>query len=388
VSATHRNLHIWKHHAPTRIQFGFGAFSWLGDTCRGFGKRGLIVTTPDLAKIGLVRTCQGILDEAGLQSVVLANITSEPTLFHIDEVLNTLRATPFDFIVGLGGGSAMDAAKAAGAIIHSPGSAEQHLCQGGRIDGPALPVVAVPTTAGTGAELSCGAIITSPSLGMKTGMRGVALFPSVAIVDPDLTRTLPADIVRVTGFDVFCHAVETWVSTKSTPITLLNSRDATYAICKHLPLLLANRSDDHSREMVSYCSMMMGINLANSSTCLPHRMQYPLGFLTNRPHAEGLAAIYPSWFDHASKAKPHLFDEIAARMTAGLRDAGVLTDTTTPTETLRSFMKTIGLTPRLSDAGVTESTCIELAKLVSGALENDPSWHKDMDISELYLKSR
>jgi len=163
---------------------------------------------------------------------------------------------------------------------------------GGREPGKVLPLVAIPTTAGTGSELSKAAIITDESRKIKKGIRGAALYPKVAIVDSVFTESVPYNITMETGFDVLAHGLESYISKSASPYTEMQSEQALRIVGTYLPALAENLQDREAREKMSFASMIMGINLGHASTCLPHRMQYHLGAHTDTSHGAGLEALF------------------------------------------------------------------------------------------------
>jgi alcohol dehydrogenase len=281
-------------------------------------------------------------------------------------------------VIGLGGGSALDAAKAVAAAMAGADVAALM-----REDKPApdhtLPVVCIPTTAGTGSETSQAAILSDEARGVKQGLRGAALTPRVALVDPDLLGTLPRGIAAETGFDVLTHALETWVSLRHSALTVLYSRHALTTVFEHLPLFLDDPDRRESRRAMALASLLMGWNLANSTTALPHRLQYPVGARTDTSHPSGLAALYPAWSRRAALAAPEPFEFLASLAGESKAAAG--------REHLLDFMKRIGMVRRLSDFGLTPADCPALAAAVSGNLATDPSDSSLRSLGEIYAQS-
>ena len=274
-------------------------------------------------------------------------------------------------VIGLGGGSVMDAAKGIAVVIGSSEPVEFFLRQGHPAPSETLPIIAIPTTAGTGSEMSAGAVLTDEELGIKDTLRGYNLQPSVAIVDPMLTLSMPPRITAETGFDVLTHAVETWISRRSTPVTAILSEFAVKTVTEVLPHLLKNPEDLDSRSRMSLVSALMGINLTNSSTCLPHRLQYPLGALTDTSHAAGLAALYPAWVETTYHYCPELLNKITSLL-IGDELFGRDIHPSDIRSTFEQFQKVLGLPLRLEDLGVTEDMIPRLVSKVRGNLDNDP----------------
>lgn len=373
---------LWTVYSPTKVVFGPGSLDELGTVCLTYGKSALLVTGSSALRTGLSERCVKILQQVHIRVGEHHSITSDPTVHQVNELVTAIISGQFKMLVAAGGGSVMDAAKAASVIAVQGGTAEEYLSGERSVTSGSLPMIAVPTTAGTGAELSRGAILTWPEHSFKGGIRGDTVFPKAAVVDPTLTLTLPPDEIRITGFDVFTHAVEPYISRRANPITAMLSRDAVKAICRFLPRVLQDPQDMLPRTYLSFYSMLMGYNLANSSTCLPHRLQYPLGAMTNTPHALGLAALYPAWIKATYQTSRQRFDNVADWMAAGMgiQKKGIL-------KSLYHFMNRINLEPTLRDLGVDEQMCARLASMVSGKLYNDPWWQEGTDLSSIYLSA-
>jgi alcohol dehydrogenase len=377
---------IWGNYVPTRVVFGAGSLEELGKICASFGGSALLVTGGSALRSGVSERCVRLLRGARIEVRGYHSVTPDPTVHQVNEIVTVLREGQFDMLVGVGGGSALDAAKAASVVAVQGGAAEDYLSGERGVGIGSLPVVAVPTTAGTGGELSSGAILTWPERCYKAGIRGSAVFPRAALVDPMLTMTLPAEQTRLSGFDALTHAVETYISRRATPITALLSRAAVKVVCRCLPRVLERPADISARTQLSLYSMLMGVNLANSSTCLPHRLQYPLGALTKTSHALGLAALYPAWLKTTYRRSRARFDRVGKWIAAGLGDewGGATPDALRATE---GFMRRIHLKPTLRDLGVHERMCTQLAMRVDGELRNDPWWREGADLASLYLSA-
>ncbi len=373
----------WRIHCATEIHFGYDCLVELGELCKIYGKTVLLVTGKSAVRTGLADRCLQLLNQAGISTGHDDSISHDPTIHQVDNLVAKAKNRSVDAFVAVGGGSVIDAVKAASVIVVQGGLTVDYLSSSNSVGEKSLPVVAVPTTAGTGSELSKGAIITWPEKMLKAGIRGNALFPKAAVVDPVLTMTLPLSQVKITGFDIFTHAVETCISRKANPVTEMISQEAIKAVCHWLPRAIHNPDNKEARYFLSLFSMLVGFNLANSSTCLPHRLQYPLGALTNSAHAVGLAALYPAWIKLTYAASRHRFDMIANWMSEGMDiKPGQSVQTL-----LHEFMARIDFSPSLTDLEISEEQCSLMAGMVSGSLQNDPWWRSGADLTQLYLRA-
>lgn len=351
---------------PTQVVFGFGRLADIGKLTRG--KKVLIVTGKGSAKrLGYLDLVSQRLEAAEKEVYTYSGVSPNPRVAEVEEGARIIQDQQVETVVGLGGGSVMDAAK----VIAVAGKGVQGVRAlfEGEPAKQRVGLVLAPTTAGTGSETSKGAILSDDATRHKTGVRGDALFADIAIVDPEVTLSMPARLTAETGYDVFTHAVETFLSVQAQPITELLSLEALRLVAQYLPRAVRDGADRESREQMAYASTLMGFNLANSSTCLPHRMQYPVGARTDTSHPLGLAALYPAWIRAGYAASSGKWNQIGRVLSgepcSGLEDLlGIY----------RRFTESIGLGwPTLNQLGVQRSEVAELVRGITGSVANDPA---------------
>ena len=283
----------------------------------------------------------------------------EPSTNDVDKILSDLADLKVGMVIGVGGGSVLDAAKICSGFLGSGYNSFADFYRAKDVLKKRVRLILCPTTSGTGSELSYGAIVNDSLQPRKFGVRGELLAPDLAIVDPKFTFALPKDVSIETGFDCLTHAVESYCSLKSTVPSRQNSVSAIRAMLRILPEFNTGTVSNESRVLASFHSMMMGVNLANSSTCLPHRLQYTFAFETSASHAGGLAAVYPGWLAHISRQPifSQLNDELGTDLHQGI---------------LKLF-KQLGLSHSLKELGVSSSP-VELAAKIEGNLALDPCY--------------
>jgi alcohol dehydrogenase class IV len=371
----------------TKVIFGDGTLSNIGELCKKYGNSVLLVSGNSAIRNGKVEYIKSMLKKYSISVYTYSEVQSDPTVDHVNRIIEMLKNHKPNLVIAFGGGSVIDASKVAAAVSFQGGRVEDYLEGKLSLSIGAIPLIAIPTTAGTGAELSKGAIISWPEKKMKRGIRGNSIYPLVALVDPENTLTLPIEQIIYTGFDCFTHAVETFISNMATPITAMYSKNAIVAITKYLPIAVKNPDDRIARRNISFHSMLMGYNLANSSTCLPHRLQYPLGVLTGTPHGLGLASLYPTWVELSCKHPSSKFTSIAKWVARGMGynkkysylDALFMVE---------SFMSIIDIPQALPNSNITKKDCEKMAQEVSGNLSNDPLWSNDLDLATVFKMSQ
>lgn len=356
---------------PTRIHFGTNicaeALAKEKDSIQGRNVL-LVYTGHTLKDNGTLDKVEKMLMENGATSVwIYCGHGANPEVSEAEEAGKIVRENDINLLVGLGGGSAIDLTKGAAVAAVSDISLSEYLVKGIPAPDNVLPIIAMPTTAGTGSELSKGAILSDKSLKIKGGIRGKSLAPKVAIVDAAFTWSMPKHLTMETGFDALAHAIESYLSKRANLHSENLSLQAIRLIGENLPKLNQNLDDHEAREKVSYASMLMGMNLYNVGNCLPHRMQYPIGALTGTSHAAGLAALYPVWIGEEYKAIPHKVEDIFKNM------AGKIPHTPIEArEIMVCFLTKLGIYKTLNDLGIGKQNVSMLVDKISGDLSVDP----------------
>ncbi|MBP2628756.1 MAG: alcohol dehydrogenase [Firmicutes bacterium] len=355
---------------PTKIFFGWGEFKKAAIHIVEVGKRVLIVTGKQaMKKQGFTDMLVADLQGQGAETAIFDGISANPLTSEVNECVAAFADWQPDVVVALGGGSVIDGAKGIILGLSTGEKVESYLLGETSIIHVDVPLIAIPTTAGTGSETNWAAILTDRACGIKTSFRHEGFFPRIAIVDPQLTVSLPSRVTLETGFDVFAHAVETYISKSGlSPQIETNSRVAIQLVGQYLPQVLADGHNRIARTSLMYASMLMGFNLANSTTCLPHRLQYPVGVKTNTSHGLGLMALFGSWLEHTYEFSSEKFDRIAAAL-SGRSTANKAEFMTVYEE----FKQSIDLDYCLTDLSLARQDIGYLADHVSGSLANDPA---------------
>lgn len=277
----------------TEIVFGPGTAKQLAARALLLGNRPLLVTGR-----GAARHAWLFADfEARGTQIAHYVVQGEPTTDDVAAVVGLGRHHRADVVVGLGGGSALDLAKAAAGLIPAPGEALDYLEVVGRgvpLPGPALPSVLAPTTAGTGAEVTRNAVIDARAAQVKVSLRSPLLLPKVALVDPELTLSVPRDVTAATGCDALAQVIEPFLSTKANPLTDALCREGIVRAARSLLRAFADGSDLDAREGLCITSLCGGLALANAKLGAVHGFAAPLGGLLHAPHGALCAALLAS----------------------------------------------------------------------------------------------
>jgi alcohol dehydrogenase class IV len=275
-----------------RIVFGAGALRDVGPIAKDFGHRALIVTG---RSAGRASALNRLLGEQGIARWTLA-IAGEPKLEDVERGVQLACGEGCDLVIGFGGGSAMDAAKAVAALTTNGGDVLDYLEVIGRakpLTNPPLPVIAVPTTAGTGAEVTRNAVLASPEHRVKVSLRSSLMLPKVALVDPELTYDLPAELTASTGLDALTQLIEPYVSCKANPLTDSICAEGIRRVARSLRRLFDNGADKSAREDMALASLFGGLALANAGLGAVHGFASPIGGMFPAPHGAVCAALLP-----------------------------------------------------------------------------------------------
>ena len=276
-----------------RIIFGAGTLREIGPAAREWGRRALVVTGRESAR---ARRLVELL-AADKIAVTCCSLAGEPTTDAVTGAAAQARAAGCDLVVGIGGGGALDAAKAVAALLTNPGDLLEYLEVVGRgqpLAVPAAPCVAIPTTAGTGSEATRNAVLTSPAHRFKASLRSPSMLPRLALVDPELTRDLPPALTAATGLDALTQLIEPYVSCRANPFTDALCAEGIRRAARSLRRAYHDGHDAAAREDMALASLLSGLALANAGLGAVHGFAAPIGGMFPAPHGAVCAALLPS----------------------------------------------------------------------------------------------
>ncbi len=279
---------------PKSVLYGRNSLEKLGEQSKKLGKRAFIVTDTIMEKLGYVEKCMQQLNKKGITVSTYNKVDAEPTNIHVLEALSLCKEEKCDFIIGIGGGSCIDAAKAVAVLYTNGGEVEDYVQKDIEIENNPLPLIAIPTTSGTGSEVTSVAVITNKKTDVKMMMKHPSFIPKVAIIDPVLTSSLPPQITAATGIDALCHAIEAYISKVSQPLTDVLALSAIESIMKYLRIAYEDGRNMEAREAMMIASLQAGIAFSNASVTLVHGMSRPVGALFHVPHGISNAILLPT----------------------------------------------------------------------------------------------
>jgi len=299
---------------PCKSLLGEGALVGAVSQITALGhKKALIVTDAVLVRVGAVKALTDVLEKAGVSFVVYDGCEPNPTCGQVEAGVAMVKEHSCDFIISFGGGSPHDCAKAIGVVCSNGGDIRNY--EGvDKTSKPMLPLVAVNTTAGTGAEMTRFCIITDESRHVKMAIVDWRVTPTIAVNDPKLMVGMPKSLTAATGMDALTHAIEAYVSTASTPVTDANALHAIKLISTYLPLAVEDGANLKARDMMAYAEFLAGMAFNSASLGYVHAMAHQLGGFYNLPHGVCNAVLLPVVQEYNSKSVPALFIDMAVAM--------------------------------------------------------------------------
>lgn len=280
----------------TNIIFGRGSINGLGDLIKQYGRKCLLVTTPSVDPLSeLYEKVKKIIIKEDVEVFHFDNVIPNPTTHIISEGARVARENAVDLIIGLGGGSSLDAAKAIAVESTHKGSAWDYLFYKKQPGPETLPIIAISTTSGTGSHVTQVSVITNPEKRDKSALYNPILFPKACIIDPELMLSLPNHVSSPTGFDVLCHAFESTLNPGTGIYTELLASEAIKIVVSFLPRILKDPLNIEYREKLAWADTLAGLCIANSGVTLPHGMGMAIGGMyPHIAHGEALAMVYPA----------------------------------------------------------------------------------------------
>lgn len=268
---------------PQTVHYGRGSIEKLAEEASKLGERALIISDKAMDEIGYVDKIKALLHESAIVSLVNLSVDSETKDTHVAEALAQFQAENCDFIVAIGGGSCIDAAKAVAVRVNNTEALMEYL-EGAIIKVNPVPVIAIPTTAGTGSEVTDAFVVTNTELNIKMMIKQAVITPHIAIVDPELTVSAPRSLTVATGIDALSHGIEAFISRQAHTFTNDMALTAIKMIMENIRTVYEDGTNIEARANMSLASMQAGVAFSNSSVALVHGMSRPIGALFNIPH--------------------------------------------------------------------------------------------------------
>ena len=373
---------------PQHVIFGKGSLGKLPEAAKALGKnKALIISGPHLNRIGMVDKCQAALSAAGIGSAAFTETEGNPSTETVEKAVEAYKSSGADFIVAFGGGSPLDVAKAAGILAAYGGKITEYE-GGGKVPGPVVPMIAIPTTAGTGSEVTSFSVITDHSRNYKLSVSSNYLLPAYAILDPELIASVPAGTAAACGVDAMVHALEAYLSLAASPFSDMFALKALQLIGKNLRAYAANRGNEAAAEAMMMGSLFAGIAFSHARLGDVHAMSHPVSAYFNVAHGIANAILLPVIVEYNELADQGKYYDIY-RCVAKAPVSEAMFSSHMLTEELRALNMELGIPSCLKEAGVKAEYFDAMAEdaMKSGNISVNPRSTTKADVLELYKKA-
>jgi alcohol dehydrogenase class IV len=351
---------VFSFQAPANVTFGPGAVGQLPEIVKGLGKRALVISDPGIAAAGILDRVRSWLHDAGVITEAFTDVEPNPSVETVNKAYALLQRSNAEFLVGLGGGSAMDVAKVASVLARYGGAVGDY--EGiGKVPGPGMTTVAIPTTAGTGSEVTVFAVITDRARRFKMTVGSPFLVPQYALCDPELTLSMPPGLTAATGMDALTHGIECYVNRVYHPIAKTLALEAMKLIGPSLRTAYTTGRDLPARTSMLLASTMAAMAFTRTRLGNVHAMSHPLGAHFDVPHGVANAVLLPYVMAWNLPACLATYPQIAAALGEDIAGLSTQDAAERAVDAVQRLSRDVGIPPRLRDVGVTKSGIPQMA---------------------------
>jgi alcohol dehydrogenase class IV len=376
--------------SPHLILAGFGASDRLGQEAMNIGaKKALVVTDKGVMSSGIGKNIRDYLEKNAVRVETFEEVMSDPDIANAEACIEAAKKDRYDLIIGVGGGSSMDIASIASVMMTNAGTVHDYFGIN-LVKNPGIPTILIPTTAGTGAEVTPNAILTDTKERLKKAVVSPYILPRVAIIDPLLHLSMPPSITSSSGIDALTHAIESYTSNNATILTDLFAREGMIMIGRSLRTAVANGNDREARYNMAIGSLYAGISLANAGVTAVHALAYPLGGQFNVPHgiANGLLLPYVMEFNVLGNIPK--FAQIAQLLGEKLDHLSLLDQAYQAAKAVKAIYRDLKIPQSLTELKVPKEAIPGMAKAainVTRLMGNNPRTMTVQDVERIYEKA-
>lgn len=392
----------WDFYSTERIVFGNGAIGQLDSILQRLkAKNILLVTDPGIKNAGIVDRISSLLEQANYETVIYDQVVPEPP---VDSAMDCYKFAKsqmdIDAVIGLGGGSSIDMAKIVALLVAHGGHPLDYYGGENQVPGPIAPLVAIPTTAGTGSEVTSVAVLTDVENNLKVGISDNYLRPTVALLDPELTLGLPAYVTACSGIDALSHAIEAYTAKPSAyiqeegnilfqgsiPISDALAYRAIELIAKNLPLAVQQGSNLEARSNMLMGSLLAGMSFSNAGTAAAHALAYPIGGLVKSPHGEVTGLLLPYVMEYNAAVETEKMVRISQAFNVNSDGLSDKEAALTASKAVLTLLGEIGLPTKLREIGIKEEDIPEIAEKtlqIDRLIRNNPRVPTQHSLEEL-----
>ena len=351
-------------YSPTKIKFGNGSISDLPQEIKSLGKKALIVTDSHIAKTEIIKEITKMVQVAGVEAGLYDGVLPEPPLESVDNGVEVAVEGGYDVIVGVGGGSSLDVAKGIAIVATNGGKVIDYVGMD-QVPKAGLPKILIPTTAGTGSEVTRVFVVTDKSDNTKKVVYSLYCIADVALVDPLLTMGMPASVTGDTGMDALVHAVETYVAVSATEFSDPLAEKAISLIAKYLPIAVVKGDNAEARYYMALAATLAGLAFASGGLGAVHALSYPLGTEFHMSHGRSNAIMLPYVMEYNLPGNFERYADIAELMGEMTEDLSYADAAFKAVEAVKGLLTNVGIPRSLRDYGIKKE---DLPKLVEGGM--------------------
>lgn len=373
---------------PQNIEFGMGSLNKLPEILKeSKSENVLLISDRGLEKLGVVKKVVDIIENSGIKCTSYLDVIPNPTVDVVNEAAAKYQEVQATSIIALGGGSPMDVAKAVGVLANFGGKITDY--EGNhKVPGPVVPIIAIPTTAGTGSEVTASAVITDEERNYKFSVFSYEILPKYAVLDPELIMTAPAHIAAACGVDALIHAMEAYISNNASPFSDSMAEKAMELIGKNIRRFVANRQDADAASAMMIGSTFAGISFAWARLGNVHAMSHPVSAYFHVPHGVANSILLPTVFEYNALSDNGRYEKIYNYICEG----NCKVENFKPemlVEEIKKLNTALGIPNSLSAVGVTEDMIPAMAEdaMKSGNIPANPRQTTLKDMIELYKKA-
>ena len=355
----------FNYYNSTDIRFGWGRAEETGEIISEYGKKCLMVTGSGNSLEPIRDKIANLCQEKGINVIRYNGVSTNPTTDMVNAGTEIAKNNDVDIILGVGGGSPIDVAKAISVGVTHDGEAwDYRIIDGKPIEDKLLPIIAVTTTAGTGTEVTPVSVITNPAIHLKYALADKLLYPNVAIIDPELTITVPAHITAATGWDAFCHSFESYTShTSACDYVDMHALESMRLVINYLPIAMKDGQNRQAREALHWANTLGGLSISNAGVTLPHGMGMAIGGNASHiHHGEALALVYPEINRWTWKYKIKKYANVGRLFNPALKDKPDKVAAEKACDEMDNFLREIGMWMSFKDKNVPKSTLNDIGK--------------------------
>lgn len=373
----------FSYNLPVNLLFGRGRLNKIGIYCKDYGKRALIVTgMHSTTSTGVLDRLVEYLNQAEIENVIFKQVPQNPLTTTALEAAQVAVDNECDMVIGIGGGSIMDCAKAAAFMAVNEGDINDYIFNKKKSD-KALPIILIPTTCGTGSEGNGFAVLTNPETGDKKSLRCNAIVAKLSIIDSELMMTMPKHILASVGFDALCHCIEAYISTNGQPLTDIMCEEGIRLISENLLTTYNGVATPDSWDAITFASTLGGMAINTAGVTVAHGMEHPVSGLRNVVHGRGLAALTPVVMEETIDVCKEKCAFISRCLGGKDENDCVLK--------IKEFLEALELNTNLTELGITEKDIDWLTencfKVSAAGIGYHPKKFSQNDIKRIYKKA-